>query len=213
MDPLRAAAPHLAYSFITLIGWTSRIRRHGLRHLKAAGAGGRGFIYTFWHQRQVIFTYTHRDVDAHVFVSRSKDGEIIARTMKLSRIGTVRGSSSRGASVATREALAILKSGRAVGITPDGPRGPARKVKSGVLYLAMRSGCPILPIASATSRRIVLRKAWDDFHVPLPFGRVCVTHGEPILVRPGDDLDRKARELKEVLDAITEDADRRVGAG
>ncbi|MFH1724157.1 MAG: lysophospholipid acyltransferase family protein [Elusimicrobiota bacterium] len=210
MDVLRAAAPYLAYGFATIVGGTSRIRWEGAEHLRAVKKGGKGFIYAFWHQRQILFTYTHRSQGAHVMVSRSRDGEIIARTMRLSGIGAVRGSSSRGASAATREMLDLLARGRPIGITPDGPRGPARTVKTGVLYLALKSGCPILPITNAVSRRIVFRKAWDDCHLPLPLSTACVAHGAPMRVRAGDDIQRKAAELKETLDRITAEADRLV---
>jgi len=206
LDLLRRAAPYLAYSYLTFVGKTSRVRRLGLEHLQAARSSG-PFIYTFWHQRQALFTYTHRDNNASVIVSRSRDGEIIAETMRLSRIGTVRGSSSRGASEAAKEMLAILASGRCVGITPDGPKGPARKVKEGAIFLALKSGCPMLPITNASSRVYSIERAWDRFQIPLPFGRVCVNHGPPIFVRPGDDLKKKSELIEETLNSITEEAD------
>lgn len=208
---LRALVPYAAYSFVSLIGWTSSIRWEGLEHREAAAAAGKGFIFTFWHQRQVFFTYTHRGEAAHVLVSRSKDGELIAKTMRLSNIGAVRGSSSKRAAGAARELAEILSRGEAIGITPDGPKGPAREVKPGVLFLAQKTGAPILPISNAVSRSIELRKAWDRFHVPLPFSRAAVVYGEPLSVSADDDLEVKARVLKERLDAITERADRLVG--
>lgn len=204
---IRGLIPYLAYGFVSIVGWTSRLRWEGLEHLEALRASGRPSIYTFWHQRQVAFTYTHRGEPVRVFVSRSADGELIARTMALSGIPSVRGSSSRGAARAAREALELLDAGICVGITPDGPRGPARKVKPGVLYLAQASGCPILPLTSACSRRLELRRSWDRFHVPLPLSRLAVVYGEPLRVAEGDDLALRARELEERLDAITARAD------
>ncbi len=206
---LRALVPYLAYSFISFVGWTSRIRWAGAEHVRAAGAS---HILAFWHQRQAIFTFTHRNQKppASVLVSRSKDGLIIAEVMRLSGILSTRGSSSRGASRAAREMLDILNNERVVGITPDGPKGPPRKVKSGVLYLAQESGRPILPIASAVSRRFALKRAWDRFHFPLPFSRIAVTHGAPIYVRKGDDLEKKAAEVERIMNIITEEADRMV---
>jgi lysophospholipid acyltransferase (LPLAT)-like uncharacterized protein len=206
LDALRAAVPYLAYSYISFVGATSRVVWKGLEHVEAARAQG-PFIYAFWHQRQILLTYTHRDKGTTVLVSRSKDGELIARTMTLSRIASVRGSSSRGAASATRSLLAALERGD-VGITPDGPKGPAREVKPGVLFLAQASGRPILPIVSATSRGLFLKKAWDRFLVPGPFSRVVIHHAAPIWVRPEDSLEAKAAELKTSLDRITEEADR-----
>ncbi|MFH2204672.1 MAG: lysophospholipid acyltransferase family protein [Elusimicrobiota bacterium] len=207
---LRTLAPYLAYCIISFVGWTSRIRYHGLEHLLAMRKVGRGYIYCFWHQRQVLFTYTHRDLGASVLVSRSRDGEIIAETMRLSRIGAVRGSSSRGGGEAALKMAKLLAEGRAVGLTPDGPKGPAREIKKGVLYLARKSGCPILPLTNSTSRKLVFRKSWDSFHVPLPFADSNIYYGHPVHVGPDDDLDAKARELESVLNEITEKADRLV---
>jgi len=206
---LRTLAPYLAFGYISLVGWTSRLRWSGLEHLRQAGQKSkRGFIYAFWHQRQVMFTYTHRQVGVNVLVSRSRDGGIIAEVMRLFGIPAVRGSSSRGSMSATRELVSLLEKGDVVGITPDGPKGPAREVKPGVLYLAQQSGCPILPITNASSRRLVLQKAWDRFNVPLPFSRIFVSHGRPVWISPEDDLRAKAAELKAELDRITEEADR-----
>ena len=206
MDALRAAVPYAAYGFVSLVGLTARLSVEGEEHLEAARSGG-AFIYAFWHQRQVFFTWTHRDVGATVLVSRSKDGELIARTMELSRIASARGSSSRGGVAATKELLDLLASGRSVGITPDGPKGPAREVKPGVLALARLSGAPILPLSCATSRRIVLEKSWDKFHVPLPFSRAAVVHAPLLKVGAGDSDETAARELKARLDAATARAD------
>jgi lysophospholipid acyltransferase (LPLAT)-like uncharacterized protein len=66
-----------------------------------------------------------------------------------------------------------------VAFTPDGPRGPARSIQPGVLALAAKMGIPIVPLAWAGTRTKEL-KSWDQFLVPLPFGRYQVVFGEPI---------------------------------
>jgi len=209
LDPLRAAAPYLAYGFLNLVHRTSSIQWRGLEHLEAVKRSG-PFIYAFWHQRQVAFTFTHRGTPAPVLVSRSRDGELIAKTMGLFGIPAVRGSSSRGASASAKELFELLSSGSCVGITPDGPKGPARKAKEGALYLAQKSGRPILPITNAASRRLTFAKAWDRFQVPLPFSRICVAHGPPVSVGPADDLRDKALELERSLNRVTDEADEAV---
>src|SRR5207237_1253373 len=158
---------------------------------------GKSFIYAFWHARQALFTYTHRGTPAAVLVSKSKDGDIIAKVMSLSRINAVRGSSSRAALQGTRELLDAAAAGLCPGFTPDGPKGPPRKVKPGVIYLAQKTGLAIVPITNAASRKLVMRRAWDRFEVPLPFGRICVAYGAPITVAEGDDAEAKARELED----------------
>ena len=207
---LRKLVPYLVYAYVTFVGWTTRSRVLNAGIPEKIHAGGERFIYAFWHQRQVFFTWSHRDAEAAVLVSKSKDGEMIADTMRLSRIDAVRGSSSRGGAAAAREMVEILRSGRDVGITPDGPKGPARKVKEGAVRVAQLSGMPIVPIANALSNKLEFAKAWDRFQVPLPFGRSVVTYGEPVRVGPDDDLAAKAEELTSALDRLTDEADRLV---
>ncbi|MBI5246163.1 MAG: lysophospholipid acyltransferase family protein [Elusimicrobia bacterium] len=207
---LRKLVPYLVYAYVSFVGWTTRQMVLRAHIPEKVHADGQRFIYAFWHQRQVFFTWSHRDAEAAVLVSKSKDGEMIARTMELSRIGAVRGSSSRGGAVAAREMVEILRAGRDVGITPDGPRGPAREVKEGAVRVAQLAGMPIIPIANALSNKIEIAKAWDRFQVPLPFGRSVVIYGEPIRVSESDDLVSKAAELKAAMDRLTDEADRLV---
>ncbi len=212
MSILRRLAPYFAYLYVSFVGLTSRLRWLGAENLAAARRVRGPVVYAFWHQRQVFFTWTNRGNHVKVLVSRSADGEIIAQAMRLSRIDACRGSSSRGAVAAARELLEALNEGFDVAVTCDGPKGPARQVKPGILYLAQKSGLPIIPIANATSRRIEFARAWDHFQVPLPFSRGVVIHGPPIFVGPQDDLAAKAGELKTALDHIYDQADREVGS-
>jgi lysophospholipid acyltransferase (LPLAT)-like uncharacterized protein len=204
---VRGLVPYLVYAYVTFVGWTTRLTKRGYEHPEAVHACGRRFIYAFWHQRQVFFTWSHRDAEAAVLVSKSKDGELIAETMRLSRIAAVRGSSSRGGAAAAREMIEVMRGGRDIGITPDGPKGPAREVKDGVIFLARALDAPILPITNALSHKLELKKAWDRFQVPLPFGRAVVAYGAPIEVKEGDDPKAKAAELKAALDKLTDEAE------
>ncbi|MDX6769677.1 MAG: lysophospholipid acyltransferase family protein [Elusimicrobiota bacterium] len=210
---LRALVPYLVYAFVTLVGRTTRLKVRNAAVPRGLHDQGRRFIYAFWHQRQVFFTWSHRGAEAAVLVSRSKDGDVIAETMRLSRIDAVRGSSSRGGAAAAREMMEVMKAGRDIGITPDGPKGPAREVKDGVIFLARSLGAPIVPITNSLSNRFQVEKAWDKFQVPLPFGRAVVVYGEPIEVGPDDDAKAKAAELKAELDRITAEADAEVAGG
>ena len=207
---LRRVVPFLVYGYLTVVGWTSRVRWDGREHLQALRKQGKNFIYAFWHAKQAMFTYTHRGQPVAIMVSKSKDGDIIANVMAHSRIRAVRGSSSRAAIQGTLELIDAAKQGYQPGFTPDGPKGPPRKVKSGVIYLAQKTGLPIVPITNAVSRKLIMKRAWDRFEVPLPFSDVRIVHGEPIRVSPGDDAEAKARELESALNRITAEAEARV---
>ena len=204
---LRDLVPYLAACFAAMIRLTTRLKtvRGSIRD--RLRKSDRRFIYAFWHQRQAFFTVSHRDDKVSILISNSRDGDMISETIRLCGVPSVRGSSSRGAAGAVRALMTVVESGRDIGITPDGPKGPDRQVKEGILFLAQKLGIPILPITSAQSNRFVLSKAWDRFHIPMPFGRSVVVYGEPVEVLPTDNLLTKALELKTVLDAITLEAD------
>jgi lysophospholipid acyltransferase (LPLAT)-like uncharacterized protein len=116
-------------------------------------------------------------------VGTHADGELITQIIERFGFHTVRGSSTRQG---TSALLRILRDGttRHFAITPDGPKGPRRQCQFGAVYLASRTGMPLIPVGFGMSRcRRV--NSWDRFAIPLPFARVrCVT-GYPIQVPPG----------------------------
>lgn len=177
-------------------------------------ARGIPHIFAFWHARMLPLTFTHRGRGAAVLVSRSRDGELIARTIERLGFVTARGSSTRGGREGALEMLEWAGNGRILhGITPDGPRGPAERVKPGLVWLASRTGRPVVPVATAASRGWKLN-SWDGFRIPAPFAHVIMGYGEPLTVPP--DLDEGAAEawrerLECALQAITRDVARRAG--
>ncbi len=208
MPLLRFLVPYLAYAFSSFIKWTTVLTIVHGENRETLRDGDQRFIYAFWHQRQAFFTVSHRGDHMAMLISRSVDGEMISETIRrCCGVISVRGSSSRGASEAVRGLITSLKAGFDLGITPDGPKGPKCEIKEGVMFLAQKLGVPILPITNAQSNRLVLKGTWDQFQVPMPFGRSVVVYGKPIQVGPLDDLKAKAAELKLSLDAITTEAE------
>ena len=204
---LLLVAPRLAYAYMTLVGATSRLIWHGDAAASKLEQGHGGCVFALWHGRQVFFTYSHRNRGIATLVSRSKDGELIAEVLRLSGHRAVRGSSSRGGAAALKELVEAGREGHSLAVTPDGPRGPVRRVQPGVLFLARELGIPIVPAANGMRRKLIFR-GWDEFHFPLPFNRVAIVLGKPLPVGPDDDLEAKAEELRLALDAVTAEADR-----
>jgi lysophospholipid acyltransferase (LPLAT)-like uncharacterized protein len=175
----------------------------------AAGAArDERFIFAFWHARLLSLVYVRRDEGAAVLVSRHRDGQLITRVLERMGFTTARGSSTRGGEAGVRELLAAAASGRHLGITPDGPRGPAEIVKEGLVYVAARSGLRIVPLATAAPHSWVLR-SWDRFRVPKPFTRLVVAYGAPIAVAEPDEAARARIEV--ALREVTEAAARTAG--
>lgn len=158
-------------------------------------------IYVFWHQRLLGLTYSHRGHRTRILVSRSRDGEVIARIAGGFGFVPVRGSNRRGGAGAVRTLLAEAGSGHDFGITPDGPLGPRHVFKVGAVYLASQSGLPVVPITVSYGRYWRLR-SWDEFLVPWPFTWGVIHVGPPITVPPdldASDLETWRLRLEEVL--------------
>lgn len=175
--------------------------------------GDRPAIFCFWHGRMIVFPCIQpKGRVMHVLISFHRDGELIARVIEQFGIKSIRGSSSKGAKEATRLLISKLHAGENVAITPDGPRGPAQQVAKGALTLARLSGIPIVPVSFSASFAKQLT-SWDRFMIPLPFSRVVVEVGEPILIAESDDksqIDLQRAMLAERLNHLTHEADRKV---
>ncbi len=102
----------------------------------------------------------------------------------LSLVGVQRfilGSTGHDGRRAADELVAYLKDGYSTLIAPDGPSGPARTLKKGVLHIALQSGVRIVPLhISAT--RCLRSRSWDRKMQPLPFSTINVVVGAPIVV-------------------------------
>lgn len=177
-------------------------------------AGKRPFILAFWHGRLLMMPCAwERRVPIHMLISGHRDGRIIADAVRHFGIDSIAGSTTSGGSGALRTMVRHLKQGECVGITPDGPDGPAMRASSGIVAVARLAGAPVVPLAYATRRRRIL-DTWDRFHLPLPFSRGVFVWGEPIAIPPELDdagIERYRALIEQRLNAITAEADRRVG--
>ncbi len=220
-----ATAP-LAW-FVEALGRTWRIEvAEGREHLDALRAGGPPAILALWHDQIVpgaYFTGAHlaraSGVDVTALTSRSGDGELVARVMRRWGARVVRGSSSTGGTRAMwRLRDTIRRHGSSPIVVPDGPRGPARRLKRGLLVLARASRAPILAMGFASDRHWRLN-SWDQTTIPKPFARVrvCVRRFEADrLAGEGRDqgADERARARLEVLlNDVTDRAARAAASG
>ena len=136
------------------------------------------FIFSLWHGHLLPLLWYHRGEGVSVLISEHRDGELVARAATSLGFALIRGSTTRGADRALISIVRELQAGREVAITPDGPRGPARKFAPGALIAAQRSDSFIVPVAAVADRAWRL-KSWDRFMIPKPFARVTVAYGDP----------------------------------
>lgn len=188
----------LAYWYTLFLGWTTRVYWFKTDEAKALEEGTHGFIYAIWHNQQLFLLYPYRKQKVAALISQSSDGEYIARCLPKFGMLAVRGSSTRGGVKALIKLLQATREGYRPLLTPDGPRGPIYTVQPGILFLARKTGFPILPVGCALSHKIKVG-SWDKMRVPLPFGKAAFTYGKAIWVKSEEDFERAAQELQEQL--------------
>lgn len=196
-----------------LVKWWAKSIRYdvspGLRDVFDRRDQGERFILALWHEElfQSIAYGCVYSPNLVGVVSPSKDGEFIASTIERFGHSTVRGSSSRGGMKALLQLKRIMEKEASIGVfAVDGPRGPRREPKDGVIFLAHRAKAKIVPIRAVCSRKKVFQKAWDKFQLPYPFTRCELVTGEPYLVEADeltpDVLEREREKLKEILNGL-----------
>lgn len=173
--------PYLLKGVMLLITMTCRVRWHNKELLAQLEEQQQAFIVGFWHNCSTFAPWAVRDRGYTCMVSASRDGEYISRLGHLFGCKTVRGSSSKGSSAATRSILKVLRKGEAIALTPDGPRGPKYQVQSGILFLAAIGKAPIVPLHIEASRQWVLN-SWDNHRFPKPFSTIHIGFGKPVWV-------------------------------
>jgi lysophospholipid acyltransferase (LPLAT)-like uncharacterized protein len=159
-------------------------------------------IYSFWHRAVFAGAWLWRKAGAAVMVSRSFDGEYIARTVEKLGFVAVRGSSSRGGAAALLGLKGQLEQGNPVVFTIDGPRGPKYVAKPGPVLLARASAVPMAAFYVALSDAWVL-KTWDELMIPKPFSKALVRFSAKVRV-PAEADDARMAEFQQGLQAALE---------
>ena len=169
-------------------------------------------IYAFWHRAVFPAAWMWRKLGIAVMVSRSFDGEYIARIIQQLGFVPVRGSSSRGGPEALRGMKSELEEGGTVAFTIDGPRGPKYVAKPGPVLLACSTGLPMSAFYVALSDAWVLG-TWDEFMIPKPFSKALVRVSAKMRVPP-DAGEHEIREgqarLQQALERVTKFAEESV---
>ncbi|MDL2719152.1 MAG: DUF374 domain-containing protein [Acidobacteriota bacterium] len=200
----------LVFLAITVYRWTLHLTIVGEEHRQAIRAKGKKPLHAIWHQRMVGGILAHRGEGYVTMASKSDDGEIIATFLRYWGFRAARGSSSRDGDIASAEFLEALRGAPGGALTPDGPRGPARRCKRGILMLAEQGSALVLPSSSSSSRSRFLN-SWDRFLFPLPFSRCVVVFGPALERAPGEGEPDFLTRAEAAIDAVTDEADRLCG--
>jgi lysophospholipid acyltransferase (LPLAT)-like uncharacterized protein len=145
----------------------------------------RPHVFLLWHEALLPLLWHHRDQGIAIVASEARDGQYLTDFARSIGYRAVRGSSTRGGARALLGAVRELESGHAVAFTPDGPRGPRRELKPGVIVAAQRGGGIVVPLHAEADRAWRLH-SWDRLIIPKPGARIRITYGRPFEIGPGE---------------------------
>ena len=177
-----------AYIILSLLRMTLRYSVAGLSKPYPMG------IYVFWHRNIIPMLLNRRNENVVIIISSSKDGDYITEPAKLFGYITVRGSSTRQGSSALKEMIKLSKQ-HILAITPDGPKGPAQKLKDGALQLSYLTKLPIYAIKVNVLSAWIF-KSWDRFILPKPFAKITVLYSDPFYITSKEEFVAKRDEIE-----------------
>ncbi len=204
---------NIIYLIAKLFSLTFRYKFIGLENIKKAQALSENgnYLLGIWHQNLLHGILAQEGNPHVVIVSKSKDADPVAYTCR--KIGTivVRGSSRNAAGVdkggkeAKIEMIEKLQEGFPGAVTVDGPKGPAKKVKPGIVDMALKSGTTIIPYLPIPKSYWSFN-SWDKFRLPKPFSKVVVLYGEPIEVKDVSEFSTYQTQLEQALNDLEDKA-------
>ncbi|MFI5360178.1 MAG: lysophospholipid acyltransferase family protein [Halanaerobiales bacterium] len=196
--------PALFYFLNILSNWWTRLEVYGKENLKYI-EDGKPALFSFWHGKLWIPIFYFRNRKFLALASSSRDGEYISRALQKYGYQLVRGSSSRGGGSALLSLIRLIRKGKSVLITPDGPTGPIHKVKPGIVYLQEKTGAPIIPVGVAIKRKKIFG-SWDRLNFPLPGTRAALVIGQQLYLPVDSSREERALILEEAMSRVEEKA-------
>ncbi len=191
--------------------WTLRLDVRTTRNANPYAASGDAiFLYPVWHDSAVIAAFGGRHARTVALTSHHRDGSFVTSVLKAIGVPAVRGSTAHRGGNALREILTTARD-RDIVMTPDGPRGPRRKMSSGTIFLASRSGRAIVPTAFSCERSWTIQGSWTNLMIPKPFSKVFLLAGDPIEVPVDisrDKLTQYTAQIQDHMDRLNAQAQR-----
>ena len=181
---------YLAFAFVFALGSTYRYR-------ELTEVPEQPVIFAFWHRNLIPLLFRRKFEKITVLISSSKDGELIAGPSRAFGYKTIRGSSTRHGAKAARSFIRSHSS-NVLAISPDGPKGPAEKIKEGLPTLAYLSKIPVSMVSVDVDKAIVFN-SWDRFRLPLPFARINISYSKPMYIESKDEISNAIEKLELIM--------------
>ena len=202
----------LVYYIIMLIKLTLKIEIIGKENMEE----DKPYVLALWHNKVVATVLALGFIKKRAgLASPSADGELISVPLEKLGYKMIRGSSGKDSVKGLVQLIKAVKEGYTIGTPLDGPKGPRFEAKQGMMYVAQKSGRPMVFMGAAYSKKWVLSKTWDKCQIPKPFSKVVCVISEPFYLEksiPVEDykeiVEKKLNDINEVAENLIEDKER-----
>jgi len=205
--------PWVVHAFVSLLTSTYRWRQMVSKELLELMSSGKPFAVVVWHGDMLLSQSLGKRLGWNnrtaIMVALNQSGEVESRILKLLGYHVVRGSAKKRGKEALADMKDILNQGAIAAMVVDGPSGPAREVKAGVVELARYCRVPIVPVAFLPGNEWIL-PTWDRTRIPKPFCRCITTSTKPIFVPHTMNDIRFERIMQDVRDTMIDLEERRI---
>lgn len=202
----------LVYYIIMLIKLTLKIEIIGKENMSE----DKPYVLALWHNKVVATVLALGFIKKRAgLASPSADGELISVPLEKLGYKMIRGSSGKDSVKGLVQLIKAVKEGYTIGTPLDGPKGPRFEAKQGMMYVAQKSGRPMVFMGAAYSKKWVLSKTWDRCQIPKPFSKVVCVISEPFYLEksiPVEDykeiVEKKLNDINEVAENLIKDKER-----
>lgn len=202
----------LVYYIIMLIKLTLKIEIIGKENMSEE----KPYVLALWHNKVVATVLALGFIKKRAgLASPSADGELISVPLEKLGYKMIRGSSGKDSVKGLVQLIKAVKEGYTIGTPLDGPKGPKFEAKQGMMYVAQKSGRPMVFMGAAYSKKWVLSKTWDKCQIPKPFSKVVCVISEPFYLEksiPVEDykeiVEKKLNDINEVAENLIKDKER-----
>lgn len=194
----------LVYYIIMLIKMTLKIEIIGKENMEE----DKPYVMALWHNKVVTTVLALEFIKKRAgLASPSADGELISIPLEKLGFKMIRGSSGKDSVKGLVQLIKAVKDGYTIGTPLDGPKGPRFEAKQGMIYVAQKSGRPMVFMGAAYSKKWILSKTWDKCQIPKPFSKVICVISEPFVIEKSISVDEYKEIVEKKLNDINEVAE------
>jgi lysophospholipid acyltransferase (LPLAT)-like uncharacterized protein len=181
-DFLRLMGNYFLFNIVNVLCKTLTITYVNKDAIDILESEGKNYVVAFWHGSMLLPWFINRKKHFVALVSKSKDGELLAKILTNWGYNVLRGSSSKDGREVLNLMIEYAKKNVCIAVTPDGPRGPIYKMKAGAVITAQKSNVPLVLAGIGIKKKKIL-KSWDKFEVPAFFSKAKIVYSNPIFLK------------------------------